>query len=309
MKTTRLLRITAVLIVLTVLFAFTGCGEKESAASPSPSDSGTLLPDGLPGGPASDGQGGEDGEEPADGQPSDSQPSDAGPSSGPYDPSIYVIEAEGSWQMELAPGYYANYECEMYIDKVDSNDNRKASGLYTGVFWLKVTLDAGEFISDLLKNAPVEMQFAAGGEGISDNLTMHLQDGYMRDPFENFDIPADGGGAVSPAKEALAGRGTFVVPSVNAYLEAHAQGVQGEKVDYEDSRSSDTEVSYVIHVEPDPTGSATERKVTLYLTTADGASATLEGIWRRLPGYPEDVLDYANSGKQGEIIEKHLQGN
>ena len=307
MKSFRLLRIVTILIVLSVLFAFAGCDKKETAAPPSglpsPSEEGPPLLDGPQGGPTGDVN------PSASPDATDSGQASPGSSSGLYDPSIYVIEAEGSWQMELAPGYYANYECEMYIDKVDSNDNRKASGLYTGVFWLKVTLDAGEFISDLLKNAPVEMQFAAGGEGISDNLTMHLQDGYMRDPFENFDIPADGGGAVSPAKEALADRGTFVVPSVNAYLEAHAQGAQGEELNYEDTQSSDTEVSYVIHVAPDPTGSATERKVTIHMTTGDGASVTLDGVWRRLPGYPEDVLDYANSGKQGEIIEKHLQEN
>jgi len=305
MKSFRLLRIVTILIVLSVLFAFAGCDKKETAAPPSglpsPSEEGPPLLDGPQGGPTGDVN------PSASPDATDSGQASPGSSSGLYDPSIYVIEAEGSWQKELAPGYYANYECEMYIDKVDSNDNRKASGSYTGVFWLKVTLDASDFISDLLKDAPVEMQFAAGGEGLSDNLSMYLLDGYMRDPFENFDIPTDGGGTLSPAKEALADRGTFVVPSVNAYLEAHAQGAQGEELNYEDTQSSDTEVSYVIHVAPDPTGSATERKVTIHLTTGDGASVTLDGVWRRLPGYPEDVLDYANSGKQGEIIQKHLQ--
>lgn len=85
-----------------------------------------------------------------------------------YDPSIFVIEASGSWRQELAPGYFADYECELYVDKFDANDNRSASGLYTGVFWMKTSVDAADYLKDFLKDLPVEMDFAAGGEGVCD---------------------------------------------------------------------------------------------------------------------------------------------
>ena len=52
---------------------------------------------------------------------------------------------------------------------------------------------------------------------------------------------------------------------------------------------SDTEVSYVVHVAPDPTGDATERDVKIYIMLADGSSTVLDGKWHRLPGYPEDL--------------------
>jgi len=57
---------------------------------------------------------------------------------------------------------------------------------------------------------------------------------------------------------------------------------------------------------PDPTNSAKERKVSIHLSTAQGMSVTLEGVWRRLPGYREDMLEYANSGKAAQVLEKHL---
>ena len=62
-----------------------------------------------------------------------------------YDPSIYVIEASGTYRMELAPGYYADYEVEIYLDKVDSNDNRVVTGSYQGGLWMKTTIDLLSF--------------------------------------------------------------------------------------------------------------------------------------------------------------------
>jgi hypothetical protein len=310
MKENRLLKraVIPLVAVVVLLSAVSGCAAEKKdvqqsvGASSSPEE--TSIPGlSVPAGPG----GAQDGQENTSPGETDESQESPGKTSMIYDPSIYVIEAKGTWQQELAPGYYANCECELYIDKVDSNDSRKASGLYTGVFWMNVTLDADDFISDLLKDVPIDMSFAGGGEGICDNLTMHLLDGYMRDPFENFDIPAEGGEPLSPAQEALADSGSFIVSNATAYLEAHAQGAQGEELNYEDNKTTDTEMSYVIHVAPDPSSTATELKVTIYLTSSNGAPVTLEGTWRRLPGYPEDILEYANSGKKNEIFEKHAQ--
>ncbi len=288
--------ILALVIALALLCA--ACGGKgadgpDTAVSPTPSD---LLP-GLPGG--QDGDDGEGGDE--------APPEEGKAKSDLYDPSIFVIEAQGTLRQELAPGYYADYEFELYLDKVDSNDNRVASGLYTGVFWMKTALDTEKFLADMLKNVPVDMNFDAGGEGICDNLVMHLLDGYERDPFQNLDIPGEGGGTVTPAKEALAGAGGFVAVGTEGYLQAKAKGAGGVSLDYEAEGIATEEFSYVIHVAPDPANTATTRSVTIHLTNAQGLAVTLQGTWKRLPGYPEDVLEYANSGKASDILDKHLK--
>lgn len=233
--------------------------------------------------------------------------SDAAGKGNLYDPSIFVVEASGSWRQELAPGYYANYECELYIDKFDANDNRSASGLYTGVFWMKVTVEVADYLKDLLKDTPVEMDFAAGGEGVCDNLTMYLLNGYERDPFGDYAIPDGQDGFVEPEKETLAGEGGILVTGTQAYLDARAHGASGEGFSHQDGQTGDAELGYVVHIEPDPGHQATERRVTIYLSGAQGMSATLAGVWRRLPGYRDDMLDYANAGKSAQVLERHLK--
>lgn len=223
-----------------------------------------------------------------------------------YDPSIFVIEASGSWRQELAPDYYADYECELYLDKFDANDNRSASGLYTGVFWMKTTLDTEDYLKEFLKNVPVEMDFEAGGEGICDNLTMHLLDGYERDPFGDYTIPDEQSG-IQPEKESLAGEGGFIAVGKQTYLDIRARGAGGEQLSHQGSQTDDTEIRYFIHIEPDPAHTSTERKVTIHLSGAGGMGATLEGVWRRLPGYRDDMQKYANEGKSAEMLEKHLK--
>ncbi|NLT58040.1 MAG: hypothetical protein GXX99_03660 [Clostridiales bacterium] len=226
--------------------------------------------------------------------------------SGLYDPSIFVIEASGSWRQELAPGYFADYSCELYLDKTDADDNRSAAGLYTGVCWMKTTVDAGEFLTEFLADAPVEMDFSAGGEGICDNLTMHLLDGYVRDPFGDYGIPDGQGGFTAPEKEALAGEGGFIAVGRQAYLDAQARGVGGEQLTHQDGQSGDAEIRYVIQVAPDPGKTASERRAVIYLSDAAGMAVTLEGTWRRLPGAPEDRLAYANENRSGQLLERHL---
>lgn len=136
---------------------------------------------------------GEDGTpyEAEDGQPAGTQ-STQGKINRLYDPSIYVIEASDAWRQEVAEGYWADYECKLYLEKVDANDNRSSDGSYSGFFWLGMNLDAGGYISEMLGDVPVEMDFNAGGEGICDNLVITLQ---ARDIWEreSYAIPfADG---------------------------------------------------------------------------------------------------------------------
>lgn len=226
---------------------------------------------------------------------------------GLYDPSIFVIEASGSWRQELAPGYFSDYECELYLDKFDSNDNRSASGLYTGIFWMKATVDAEGYLQELLKDVPAQIEFTAGGEGICDNLTMHLLDGYERDPFGDYTIPDGRGGSMEPEKEVLAGEGGFIAVGKQAYLNANALGAAGEVLSYQDNQTGDMEIRYVIQIEPDPAHTASTRKATIYLSGAGGMNTTIEGVWRRLPGYRDDMLEYANTGKSAEMLERHLQ--
>ena len=76
-------------------------------------------------------------------------------------------------------------------------------------------------------------------------------------------------------------------------------------MEHQQDGTSDFDVSYIIHVAPDPKREATQRDVKIHIMLPDGSSATLDGIWHRLPGYPEDLEKYYNSGKSCEILDKH----
>jgi hypothetical protein len=225
-----------------------------------------------------------------------------------YPPSIFVIEASGSWRQELAPGYYANYECEFYADKLDETDNQSVSGQYTGVFWMKTELEVDDYLKELLKDVPVEMQFDAGGEGVCDFFNVILLNGFERERTGgNYTIPDEQGGSLIPTGETLAARGSFLVEAVEVYLDAQARGLAGEAIEHRDNRSESTELHFILHVEPDPDYTALKRRVTLYLSTDQGMSATLNGVLHRMPGYSEDLKAYTSQGKRGEILNKHLQ--
>lgn len=278
-----------------ILLLCTSCSKKDEEDSENPSGIETEFSPGTQGGKNA-------GDEPASGKVSEDTRK-----SSLYDPSIFVITAEGSWRQELAQGYYADYECELYIDKTDANDNRTESGMYTGVCWIKTTLDADEYLKDFLKNVPVAIDLDAGAEGICDNLTVNLLAGYERESWEDYSITGSQGEALPLSENMPVAKGSFIAVPTAAYLEVRARGAQGENLEHESSQSAEEEFNYVMHVEPDADRTATERKVTIYLSNSQGMSATLEGKMLRLPGYPEDMLEYTNSGKYNEVLDKHLE--
>jgi hypothetical protein len=212
-----------------------------------------------------------------------------------YDPSIFVIEAKGSWQIEIAPGYFADYECEIYLHKIDANDNRAVAGSYQGVFWMQTSLDTAEYIKEMLGDVPIDMSFDAGGEAVSDNLGISLNTSDDK-AWTDYSILGEDGNPLPLTQDTPVGKGSFVAIAKEIYLVAKAQGAQGEKVDYssEEGSGDEVDINYVIHVEPDEMESGNTRKVTIHLS-GEGFSQVIEGEMRRLPGYPEDVSDYLNS--------------
>ncbi len=239
--------------------------------------------------------------------PDESEPEEPDKRSTTYEPSIFVIEASGSWQHELDAGLKVNYECELYLDKIEPHNMHDDMGAYTGVFWLKLALDTEEYFSEFLDSVPfVDISLDAEAEGIRDDVSFYLRDGYTRDPTANFDIPDGQDGYLKPDHNGLAGKGSFVVNATKGNLAAHAQDTQkGIVMDHQQSGASDTEVSYIIHVAPDPNMEATRRDVKIHIILSDGSSTTLDGVWHRLPGYPDDLEKYYNSGKSQEILERH----
>ncbi len=279
-----------VMLTLVVLLVAVAGGQAQ-ALLPTPTPE--ALPGGLP-----------DSRE--DVPPEDTKASESGVKSGLYDPSIFIIEASGTWRQELAKGYYADFECELYLDKADANDSRAADGLYTGVFWMSTKLEIADYLKDLLKDMPVEMDFDAGGEGICDNLTMHLLAEYGREPWWGYGIPGEEGETLPP-EDGLVAEGGFIAVAKDAYLNIQARGAQGESLEHSDNQTADAEISYIIHIEPDPGNEATERKATIYLYNRDGMSVTLQGIWRRIPGYPEDMLENATANPARQVLDRHMQ--
>jgi hypothetical protein len=242
------------------------------------------------------------------GGPSDETQTDDGSQTPPeqtsnlYDPSIYVIEATGSYRMELAPGYYADYEVEIYLDKVDSNDNRVVTGSYQGGLWLKTTIDAEEYIKETFGDAPVTIQFDAGGEAVNDNFAVFLNTTDDK-AWTDYSILDDQGNPKPLTRDMPVGKGSTIAVSKNVYLDAKAQGVQGEKVDYQDSGDDEAiDVNYIIHVEENGMEVNAQRKVTIQLS-GEGFSFTIDGTLTRLAGYPQDVLDYANNDRKNKFME------
>ncbi len=289
-------------LALALLLTLGACGEApaEAGATPTPTF-GMNQPDAtLPGG---------DG---ASGAPSPGQ-THAGASpevtrSTTYGPSIFVIEASGSWQDELAEGYYANYECEFYLDRIEPYEMYADTGTYQGVFWIKATIDADDFIKDMIKNVPgLSVIFDVSAEAMCENLSFYLRDGYTRNNApSSYQIPNGEDGFTEPEHAALADNGSFVTVTTAGDFTVLAQDFnQGITLSESESVAGATQdVSYVIHVEPDPNMDKTVRKVTIYITAGNTAH-TLEGTLTRLPGYPEDLQKYNDANAKNDFLNGH----
>jgi hypothetical protein len=301
----KIMLLLSVLLLLFWVFACTSCGKAPlDTLTPTPASGNEQAEEsddseGIPSVPMQVGK--------QENPPNEPPPEETDKRSTTYGPSIFVIEASGSWQHEIDAGCYANYECELYLDKIEPHNMHDDTGAYTGVFWLKMTLNTEEYFSKFLKTVPfVDISMGTEAEGIRDNLSFFLRDGYTRDPTANFDIPDGQGGYLKPEHNALAGKGSFVVSTTYGNVSVHARDTQkGISLDHQQSGASDLEVSYVVNVEPDPMREATQRDVKIYIMLPDGSSTILGGVWHRLPGYPEDLEKYYNSGKSREILEKH----
>lgn len=213
----------------------------------------------------------------------------------PYDPSIFIIKASDTWREELAPEYYADYEIDLYLHKIDPNDNRKVSGTYEGIIWMKTSLDTAGYTKSIVGDAPIEINFDAGGEAIRDNLLISLNTTDDKG-WVDYSILGENGQPLPLTQDNPVGRGSFVMVAKSVYLEAHGSGVQGEKVDYStlEGTGDAFDVNYVIHVQTNDQELDGQRKVIINLS-GEGFNRTIEGVMIRIPGYPEDVSDYYNS--------------
>lgn len=296
------------LLLLAILLFLTACSAKEAASgvslSPTPSTTETAS------GPV------------AVGVPQPASPSSPGSSTSPspsataspsssagklYDPSIFVIKASGKWKQELAKGYYANYECDIYLHKIDANDNRQVEGTYQGVFWMKVDLDAADFLKDMLKDVPMQINFNGGGEAIADNfgIVLNTQDDKA---WVDYKIMDKDGKPLPLTQDTPVAKGSVVCIAKNVFLKAKGSGANGVKVDYSKfSKDDEQDMNYIVHVQPDSEESGTTRKVVFFLSSPNGASATVEGTLERLPGYPEDVSKYLNSKEYQDASRKHME--
>lgn len=215
----------------------------------------------------------------------------------PYDPSIFIIKASDTWREELAPEYYADYEIDLYLHKIDPNDNRKVSGTYEGIIWMKTSLDTAGYTKSIVGDAPIEISFDAGGEAIRDNLLISLNTTDDKG-WVDYSILGENGQPLPLTQDNPVGRGSFVMVAKSVYLEAHGSGVQGEKVDYStlEGTGDAFDVNYVIHVQTNDQELDGQRKVIINLS-GEGFNRTIEGVMIRIPGYPEDVSDYYNSSE------------
>lgn len=291
------------LFLFTVLLIFTACGKDTAAPGATPTPTPLLIAADKTAEPSLPGNGGQNTAPPNETVPPEA--TEEARKSNLYDPSIYVIEASGSWQQEIEAGYYVNYECEIYLHKVDSNNNRVVAGSYTGFCWINTTLDTAEFIQDMLKDVPIEVTFDAGGEAICDNFGIYLSAEDDK-AWVDYSILDEDGNPLPLTRDTPVAKGSFVAVSKNVYLEAKARGAQGEKVDYSDTASGDEiDVNYIVHVEPDSMEQDAVRNVKIQLS-GEGFSMMLEGTLKRLSGYPDDVAKYTADAPYQQALNKHL---
>lgn len=292
---------TLVFVMLVVLLFLTACGKDAAAPggapTPTPASAQKTQDPPLPG------NGGQNTASPK--ETASPQATEEARKSNLYDPSIFVIEASGTWQQEIEKGYYANYEAEIYLDKVDSNDNRAVAGAYQGFCWINVTLDTAEWIAEMLQGVPIDMTFEGGGEAICDNLGIYLsaQDDKA---WVDYTILDDNGNPLPLTQDTPVAKGSFVTVGKQAYVDAKVRGAQGERLDYANSGSGgEVDVNYIIHVEPDSMEQNGVRNVKIHLF-GEGFSTVLDGTLKRLPGYPEDVAKYASDAPAQQALNKHL---
>lgn len=293
-------------LLLIFIFICTSCGESRSASptpTPAPGSNQTRESNEPAGNPAVPSLVGGQGKLP------EPTPEETVKRSTTYEPSIFVIEASGSWERTVEEGIKVNYECELYLDKIEPYNMHDDNGAYTGMFWMKMKVDTSEMLSKI--NVPMfSIGIGAEGEGIEDNVSIYLRDGYTRDPTASFDIPDGEGGTLKPDFDALAGRGSFVISQTSGnvfyFFIDEQKGISDAQ---QKSGSSPVEVNYVVHVAPDPTREATQRAAKIFISLPDGSSTVLDGVWRRLPGYPDDLSKYYNSGESRKILDNHQIGN
>ena len=287
--------------MLAVLLILTACGK--DAAAPGATPTPTPVSAQKTEDPSLPGNGGQNTAPPAETAPP--KATDDPRKSNLYDPSIFVIEASGTWQQELEKGYYANFEAEIYLDKVDSNNNRVVAGAYQGFCWINMTLDTTEFIDDMLKDVPMVLTFDAGGESICDNLGIYLSAEDDK-AWVDYNILDADGKPLPLTRDTPVAKGSFVTVTKYVYLEAHGYDTQGMTLDYSDSGSSgEVDINYIIHVEPDAMESNAVRNAKIHLF-GEGFSTVLNGTLKRLAGYPEDVAKYASDAPSQQALNKHL---
>jgi len=225
----------------------------------------------------------------------------------PYDPSIFIIKASGTWRDELAPEYFADYEIDLYFHKIDPNDNRKVTGMYEGIFWMKTTLDTAGYVKSMVGDAPITVSFDAEAEAIRDNFSISLNTTDDKG-WVDYSIIGEDGQPLPLSQENPVGKGSFVVIAKSVYLEASASGAQGGRIDYStmEGTGDAIDVNYVVHVQTNDQEIDGQRKVIFHFF-GEGFDKIIEGVLIRIPGYPEDVSDYFNSPEYENSAWRHAQ--
>lgn len=224
----------------------------------------------------------------------------------PYDPSIFVIKAQKSWEEDVGEATIKN-ECELYLYKIDANDNRRSEGSYQGSFWLKTEMDFGELLEQLQQSGVMTGSFEAGGEAFTNTLAVSLNTTDDK-KWTDYSMTAEDGETITPGRDMPVGKGSFAAQVTQGNFSAQVQGIQGEQASYStEAAGGDVTINYIIQAAPDSAETAGgTRKVKIQLW-GDNFSVLMDGEMTRSPGYTEDVVKFSQSTDHEQAMKDHLQ--
>ena len=224
----------------------------------------------------------------------------------PYDPSIFVIKAKKSWEQAVEGATIYN-ECELYLYKIDANDNRRSEGTYQGSFWLKSKMDFGELLEQLMQSGMITAEAEAGGEVFTNTLAVSLNTTDDK-KWTDYSVTGEDGKTITPTRDMPVGKGSFAAQVTQGSFSASVQGVQGVQGSVStDTGGGDITINYIIQAAADVSeGTGGTRKVTIQLW-GENFSIVMDGEMSRSPGYTEDVVKFSQSAEHEKAMKEHMQ--
>jgi len=227
--------------------------------------------------------------------------------------AIYTITGEIKHRDVLEEGYYADYTIEIDFVKLEGN---YPSGRYTGDVYIKLKVDAEDYIKNMLKDVPAGMagvNFDLDAYGLRNDIAVHVQ-GLQEFEMEGGKWKSsytkdDDGNEVVPGEGDYVSETSTSIPyktSGTAGGWADSGGGKAQVGDFDLGSSGDGSCWIRLVIEPDSvwgdsfyTAPSGTRKVQIFIN-ADGVEISGEGTLTRKANGESERQKEINRERLGE---------